>query len=49
MRTKEIDIGATLCDCCEKIIYESEFNLINEEDIVCDDCLEGKASETKNL
>jgi hypothetical protein len=38
MRTKEIDIGATLCDCCEKIIYESEFNLINEEDIVCNDC-----------
>jgi hypothetical protein len=34
MSTKEIEIGATLCDCCD---YESEFNLINEEDIVCDD------------
>ena len=35
---KQEEIGATLCDNCDKIIYESEFNLINDEDVVCDDC-----------
>ena len=32
------EIGATLCDNCEKIIYESEFNLINDYDVICDEC-----------
>ena len=34
--TKEI--GATLCDNCEKVIYESEFNLVNDYDVICDEC-----------
>ena len=32
------EIGATLCDNCEKVIYENEFNLINDYDVICNDC-----------
>ncbi len=32
------EIGATHCDNCEKVIYESEFNLVNNYDVICDEC-----------
>jgi len=32
------EIGATHCDNCEKVIYESEFNLVNDYDVICDEC-----------
>mgnify|MGYP003681497929 FL=1 len=38
MTNNKKEIGATLCDNCEKIIYESEFNLINDYDVICDEC-----------
>ena len=34
------EIGATLCDNCDQVIYESEFNLINDDDVVCNKCNE---------
>jgi len=45
--TKE-EIGATLCDNCEKVIYEfadgtSEFNSSNDHDIICDECKKEEA------
>jgi hypothetical protein len=42
------EIGATLCDSCEKIIYESEMNSIEYMDwtVVCNDCL--KETEENN-
>ena len=42
------EIGATLCDNCDQVVYESEFNLINfscflgnrDYDVVCNKCNE---------
>ena len=45
MKNNKKEIGATLCDNCEKIIYESEFNLINDYDVVCDDCKKQKENK----
>ena len=43
--TKKEEIGGTLCDNSEKVIYESEFNLINDYDVVCDDCKKQKENK----
>jgi len=43
--TKKEEIGGTLCDNCEKVIYGSEFNLINDYDVVCDDCKKQKENK----
>ena len=37
---KNEEIGATLCDNCDQVIYESEFNLVNDYDVVCNKCNE---------
>ena len=43
--TNKEEIGGTLFDNCEKGIYESEFNLINDYDVVCDDCKKQKENK----
>ena len=40
--------GATICECCKKLIYEDEFYLANDGDIVCSSCLIDKG-DTDNL
>ena len=40
MKAKDDEIGATLCDNCDEIVYESEFNLINDYDVVSNKCNE---------
>ena len=42
---KDNEIGATLCDNCDQVVYESEFNLINDYDIVCNKCNEEITNE----
>ena len=43
------EIGATHCDNCEKVIYESEFNLVNDYDVICDECKNKHESVSQNL
>ena len=39
------EIGATLCDNCDQVVYESEFNLVNDYDIDCNKCSEEITNE----
>jgi len=46
--SKEEEIGATLCDDCDKMIYESEFYLAENGDVVCSSCFIERG-DTDNL
>ena len=45
MKAKNNEIGATLCDNCDEIVYESEFNFIDDYDVVCNKCNEKLKNE----